>query len=63
MSKYQNLVGKSKQDVIRELGDEFNYFPACVWTYKLKTGFIFKKKLFIYFQEEEVKKIKIKTFL
>ena len=63
MNKYQSLVGKSKKDVIEELGDEFNYFPASVWTYKLKSGIFFKRKLYVYFQQNEVKKVRIKIFL
>lgn len=33
--KYKYLIGKTKQEVISILGQEFNFFPADHWSYEL----------------------------
>ncbi|WP_292009816.1 hypothetical protein [Chryseobacterium sp.] len=58
---YEYLIGKSKNEVLKELGDEFNFFPDEIWTYRLKTRWWKKDRtLFLFFQRNTVNKIEIK---
>lgn len=61
---YEKLVGKSKEEIIFELGFEFNYYPSDTWTYNIKKNWIgYKTILIIYFNEGIVKElIMVKTF-
>ncbi|WP_317231364.1 MULTISPECIES: hypothetical protein [Elizabethkingia] len=36
MVKYNILIGKSKNEVIQELGEGFNYYPDNYWFYDMK---------------------------
>lgn len=59
---YQQLIGKSKDMIISELGFEFNYYPSDVWIYLLKTNWIGRKTfLIIFFKEDMVEEILIKN--
>ncbi|RKE77167.1 hypothetical protein [Chryseobacterium sp. AG363] len=52
----QTLVGKSKTDIMAELGFEFNHFPAKEWTYHISTNKLgFKTILKIVFENDKVK--------
>jgi|GEM_PF-599580 len=56
------LLGKSKKDILNELGDEFNFYPNNIWTYTLKKCWYGKKKiLFLYFEKECIIKIYIRN--
>ena len=58
---HQHLLGKTKQEVIENLGSNFNYYHSDVWSYHLKTNWLGKKQyLLIHFKNEVVYKIKIK---
>lgn len=58
------LVGCSKKDVIRELGDGFNFYHDTVWTYELyRTWWGRRTILVLLFQEDIVfKKSIIKKY-
>ncbi|CAD7811929.1 hypothetical protein CHRY9390_02438 [Chryseobacterium aquaeductus] len=64
MENYKNLTGKSKAQIISELGFEFNHFPSDIWTYELKKDWWGRKQfLVILFEKDHVKKISlIKTY-
>lgn len=52
---YQHLHGKEKKEVLKELGDEFNYYSSDIWNYTLKTSFFGKKTILVlYFTDEKV---------
>lgn len=60
-NQYENLLGKSKTEIVKELGNEFNYYQSDLWTYVLNLGwFGMRKILIIGFQDDKVNKIKIK---
>jgi hypothetical protein len=60
---YNYLVGKSKKEVLQEMGQEFNFWPSDVWTYTLSRIWIIKSKvLFVYFKNDKVLEIKIKNY-
>lgn len=51
------LVGFSKKDVIRELGDGFNFYHDTVWTYELHRTWWGKKTILVLvFQNDVVHK-------
>ncbi len=61
LSDYLYLIGKDKSFVIDNLGSEFNYYHAEIWTYHLKTNWIGKKYyLLVRFKDNIVYQIKIK---
>lgn len=33
---YNYLIGMTKKEVLKELGDEFNYYPNQLWYYTVK---------------------------
>ncbi len=37
---YNKLIGKSREEVIEELGEGFNYYQSEVWTYNLKKDWL-----------------------
>lgn len=58
---YNHLVGKTKKEVLEELGYEFNFYPSEVWSYILHTSWYGRKTvLLLFFDNENVKKIDIK---
>lgn len=61
MKDYKKLVGMTKNEILLELGDHFNFFQADVWSYVLKNNwFGMKTVLFIFFENEKVTFVKIK---
>ncbi|RKT01689.1 hypothetical protein [Chryseobacterium defluvii] len=58
------LVGFSRKDVIRELGDGFNFYHDKVWTYELARTWWGKKTILVLFFQNDVvcKKSIIKKF-
>lgn len=57
---YLYLIGKTRQEVIADLGFEYNYHHASFWTYHLKTNWLWRKTfLIIYFKDDVVKHIAI----
>ncbi|ANF49117.1 hypothetical protein A0O34_00455 [Chryseobacterium glaciei] len=58
IDNYQNLKGKNKTQIVDELGEEFNFFPADMWTYTLgKSWFGQKKILVILFENDTAVKL------
>lgn len=55
------LFGKSKKEIVEELGQEFNYYPERIWTFQIKKYWWGQKRfLILYFEEEKVVKVKMK---
>jgi hypothetical protein len=61
-NKYGYLMGKSKKEITELLEQEFNYYPADLWFYILSKNWFGRiKVLLLYFKEEKVCEVKIKT--
>ncbi|NML72457.1 hypothetical protein HHL23_22150 [Chryseobacterium sp. RP-3-3] len=61
-NKYSDLMGKSKKEITELPGQDFNYYPADFWFYTLSKNWLGRiKALLLYFKEEKVYEIKIKT--
>ncbi len=59
-SQYKYLIGKSKHQVILELGDEMNHYPFDVWIYNVKTNWLGQKiSLSVSFENERVHSVAI----
>ncbi|SFN89571.1 hypothetical protein SAMN05421594_4624 [Chryseobacterium oleae] len=53
---YADLIGLTKKDLIKKMGDEFNFYPDTTWIYLLSKSFFGRKTyLIIHFEEEIVK--------
>ncbi len=60
MKEYIHLLGKTKKEIIQEMGDEYNHYPAETWTYLLKRNWLRQRKILIlYFGDHWVEKIKV----
>lgn len=54
-NNFDVLLGKSKKEVLKELGDGFNFYPDHVWYYILSKSWWGKKTvLFIEFDEYDL---------
>ena len=64
MVKYNILIGKSKNEVIQELGEGFNYYPDNYWFYDMKKSWWGKKTtlLLIFGKDRRVETMSIKTY-
>ncbi|AZA48699.1 hypothetical protein EG346_11140 [Chryseobacterium carnipullorum] len=61
-NKYVYLIGKSKKEITELLEQDFNYYPADFWFYILSKSWLGRiKVLWLYFKDEKVYEIKIKT--
>lgn len=54
MKNHLHLIGLSKEEVLKELGDDFNFFPNNRWTYFLKRNFWQQNVILILFFEDNV---------
>lgn len=54
ISNFNSLIGKNKQEIIAELGDQFNIPYEKTWTYKLRKNFFIVIVLVLIFNEEEI---------
>lgn len=62
-NKLQYLKGKSKQEILAEMGQDFNYYPAMVWTYTLHVSWLGRKTvLYLFFEDNAVKDIVIRKY-
>ena len=64
MNNNAHLIGLSKEEVIKELGDDFNFFPNNRWNYFLKRNF-WRQNVFLilFFENKVVVKIEhLKTY-
>lgn len=58
---YKHFLGRNKKDIIAELGQDFNYYPAHCWFYTLGKDWLGRNKILtIYFNNDEVIEVKIK---
>ncbi len=65
MVKYNILVGKTKNEVIKELGQEFNYYSGNYLFYDMKRGGWLGNRtalLWISGKDRRVKTMSIKTY-
>lgn len=59
-NNYSNLIEKSREDIMKELGEGFNYYQNDIWTYNLKKDWLGRWiLLYLYFQDNKV--IRIRT--
>lgn len=59
--KYKYLIGKSKAEIVSILGQEFNFYPANIWDYKIyKTWWGKEVILYLDFQNDVVFNLKVK---
>lgn len=62
-NKLRHLAGKSKEEILAEMGQDFNYYPAKVWTYILHTTWLGRKTvLYLFFEDKTVKEIVIRKY-
>ncbi len=55
MKKYNHLIGKSKKEILDEMGNQFNHYPASTWTYQIKIDWLGRKKILVlYFDDHSV---------
>lgn len=62
--KYEKFIGLCKKDVKELLGQNFNFYPANVWSYTIKKNFWGRKTvLILYFVDDIVDDFKVlRTF-
>ena len=54
MDKQLQLIGLTKKEILKKMGDEFNFYPDKKWVYTLKKYWLGKqKKLIIEFDDED----------
>ena len=59
MEKNTRLIGFTKAEVVKALGDDFNFYPSNRWTYFLKKNVWWQNVfLIISFENEVVIKVK-----
>ncbi|AZA54681.1 hypothetical protein [Chryseobacterium sp. G0201] len=57
---FNHLLGKSRHEIMQELGDGFNYFNSEIWTYEVgKTWFGQKIILSLIFKDEKVSELNL----
>ncbi len=60
--QYSSFIGKTKTEIMEELGHDFNYYPSNIWTYEISKNWLGKRKfLLITFENEIAKNIKIQS--
>lgn len=61
--QYQNS-GKEKLQIKEELGDQYNFYPASVWSYYIGKDLLYRNiYLYIYFKESVAQKTEIKNIM
>lgn len=51
--QYTKLMGKSKQEVLEEMGEGYNFYPSNEWSYTIGTNFLKQSTiLYLTFDEE-----------
>lgn len=59
-NQYENLIGKTRDEVKHVLGDSFNHYQNALWIYTLKRDWLGRRKfLYIYFRNDMVSRIEI----
>ena len=61
--QFKYLIGKHKEAIISEFGQDFNYYPSERWAYELgKKNWLGKRKvLIILFEDSIVKSVNIRN--
>ncbi|MYY27413.1 hypothetical protein [Elizabethkingia anophelis] len=64
MIKYNILIGKNRNEVLKELGEGFNYYPDNYWFYDMKRSWWGRKTglLLVFGKDGRVKTMSIKTY-
>lgn len=57
---FSHLLGKTRNEIKKEMGDGFNYFNNRTWTYEVGTAWLRRKiVLSLIFEDENVAEIKL----
>ncbi|SFZ97039.1 hypothetical protein SAMN05216324_13511 [Chryseobacterium limigenitum] len=57
---YNDLIGKTREEIVKELGDGFNFYPSDLWTYNLKKNWLGRwVLLYIHFEDNVVCRVHI----
>lgn len=57
---YSDLKGKTKEEILKDLGEEFNFYPNDLWTYSLKKDWLGRWIfLYLYFKDDKVYQVSI----
>ncbi|MDV3778010.1 hypothetical protein CMU25_17370 [Elizabethkingia anophelis] len=60
-TSYDYLLGKSRNEVLEELGDGFNFYPEIFWAYQLEEKWWGRKRvLLLLFEEDKDQVMRIK---
>lgn len=51
---FNRLIGLNKEQVIDDIGDQFNVYDAKEWKYDFKKNLFYTKFLALYFDENDV---------
>lgn len=58
---YAELTGMTKNELLHEMGDDFNFYPDPVWIYLLHKNFLGRKTfLIVHFEKNIIIKTAIK---
>lgn len=61
MTGYLHLLGKTKNEILLEMGNECNHYPGTVWTYQLKRNWLGRRRMLVlYFSEDLVEHFEIR---
>ncbi|NML72192.1 hypothetical protein HHL23_20725 [Chryseobacterium sp. RP-3-3] len=59
--EYNYDIGKSMQQIMAEIGNQFNDYHSNIWNCHIKTNFLGKKTvLILFFEDEKVYKIRVR---
>ena len=59
--QYSYLIGKTKKEILKELGEQFNFYPSNIWTYYIKRDLLFRKiTLFLFFKDDKLNEFTLK---
>ena len=57
---YEGLIGKTREEVVKQLGEGFNYYQNKVWTYNLRRDWLGRwVYLYLTFEDNKVADIRI----
>lgn len=60
-NQYNSFIGKYKDQIIEEFGQDFNFYSSDVWFYEIEKNWLGRKTyLLILFKNQTVNEIKIK---
>ncbi|WP_156907098.1 hypothetical protein [Epilithonimonas caeni] len=60
----QELIGRSKSEILDRLGAEFNFFPSDEWSYEVeRRWFYFRTILTLHFEDDVCTSVNYRTVL